>query len=154
VSLRTLAQVSVPGPEGFCEHEVIGQAQALSDLVETLQREIEDRLSENGWTVEATVSQMAPRFSVSFEHPLTSDVVLSLDSEQDYRGAVERFLASPEFDVVAKAPSDTPHARLIRAIRENAKGMDWPPSVIERLALILGLEGDSAGAAWSLGVRS
>jgi hypothetical protein len=116
------------------------------------------RLAEHGWTV-ALNSVKPPRFSISFEHPLTSDVILSLDSTTDsLQSNVERFLNRREFATVRAAPSEIPHAGLLRAIRENAKGLEWPPSVIERLALILGANGaltgdeaewlETAGAAW------
>jgi hypothetical protein len=141
----------------------VGTVDPLGDLVDQLRQEIEARLAPDGWIVEARVSR-PPRFSLAFQHPLTSDTSVSLDSTKDYRRTLERFLGSSEFDLVANAPRDVPHARLIRAIRENAKGFEWPPSVTERLALIFELEGiltpeearwlDTAGAAWALGVHS
>ena len=105
-----------------------------------------------------TASGRGPRFSIAFEHPLTGILTVSLDSQKDFRASLEQVIARPEFATVARAPADVPHARLLGAIRENAKGLDWPPSVIERLAVILEVHGvltseeaewlEDAGAAW------
>jgi len=141
----------------------MGEAASLDELVADLQRELEGQLSANGWKVEAGVGEHAPRFWVSFWHPLSSDASVSFDSEKDWRRSLERLLQRPEFKIIESAPREIPHTRLIRAIRQNAKGFEWPPSVVERLALILGGEGvltpdeanwlDKAGPAWPLGVH-
>ena len=107
-------------------------------------------LAPYGWSI--TLGTFKPTlFSIVFEHPLTSDVILSADSEkQTMHDNIDRFLDQPEFDRIRQAPPGIPHAQLIRAIRENAKGLEWPESVVERLALILETQGllTEAEAAW------
>ena len=73
----------------------IGEAEALSALVDGIQQELADRLATNGWSIDARVGGFAPRFSILFQHPLTSDFVVSLDSEKDFRPTLDRFLANP-----------------------------------------------------------
>jgi hypothetical protein len=120
---------------------------------------LEERLAPSGWNVHLGTIK-PPRFSIVFEHALTSDVILSVDSEKgSTEGKIDEFVSHPEFERMREAPIEAPHAELIRAIRENAKGGEWPADVIERLALILKVQGllsaaeaewlERAGAAWS-----
>jgi hypothetical protein len=126
---------------------------------EDVLRRLDELLASSGWSVSLGTLK-SPRFSIVFEHPLTPDVILSLDSEKNtMQENLDRFLEQPEFARIKEAPRDVPHAALMRAIRENAKGLQWPTSVTERLALILEKHGllteaeaewlEEAGSAWS-----
>jgi len=94
-------------------------------------------LAPVGWTIEAHPS-VGPRVQIRFAHPLTATFTLSSDLSADSSDAtIERFLRRPEFALIAQAPKDVPHASLIRAIREHARGARWPIPVTQDLALIL-----------------
>jgi hypothetical protein len=130
----------------------VAVAQSLIDRVK-------QQLEPGGWSVTSSSGHL-PRFSVTVAHLLSSRMTISLDASQDsVSDSLARFLARREFEVIKRAPRSTPHAELISALRQNAAGLDWPPTVIERLAQILRVqnvlthdEADwlaDAGAAWA-----
>lgn len=63
---------------------------------------------------------------------MNGGLVVSLDSDKDFRTSLERVLARPEFPTVASAPTEIPHALLLGAIRQNAR--DWTGPLPEGLA--------------------
>ena len=127
-------------------------------VVSSVIDEVKHRLESAGWSVKASTGHL-PRFSVTVGHPLTSKMTISLDASKDsLHESLDRFLALREFSLIGDAPASTPHAELISSLRQNAAGLNWPPTVLERLAQILMsqdvLTADEAkwladaGAAW------
>jgi len=104
---------------------------------EELAATIGARLGGDGWTVNGHPST-PPRFTFVLAHPLTADFILSVDPTSDSaEDTIERFLCRSEFAVISKAPKDLPHASLMRSLRENARGEQWPPFVLQGVARVL-----------------
>ena len=104
-----------------------GTVEAIAARV---REELLERLSPSGWAVEVGVEDATnDRFWVTVDHPLTDSSGISVDARKDFSPALARWLAHPEFERIACAPSGSPHAPIIRAIRANAKGFHWPDSV-------------------------
>src|SRR5690349_18717400 len=93
------------------------------------------------WTV--TLRDAPPgRVSVQVDHPLTTPHGLNFaDDDGDKSRFIEEFLASREVSVLADAPAQTPHARLIRRLRNVGAANRWSAEMVEVLAVVLADEG-------------
>ncbi|HEY2372264.1 MAG TPA: hypothetical protein VGH82_06915 [Gaiellaceae bacterium] len=76
------------------------------------------------------------------EHPLTTPHVVNFaDDRGDKTRFIEDVLAYREVKVLAAAPTETPHARLIRRLRNVAVANGWSMQIVEVLAAVLADEG-------------
>ena len=112
-------------------NEAYRRADAIGD-------ELRSQLGQHGWIVRSEPGPIPPRYHYLFDHPLTGPYGLSVDPTLDtLRAQIAPTLERPEFDLIAAAPSDLPHADLIGSLRENARGWKWPLNQFQHLATIL-----------------
>jgi hypothetical protein len=83
--------------------------------------------------------------AVEIAHPLTTPHGLNFpDDGNDHMPFVQSILGLREVAVLAQAPEDAPHARLIERLRDVAAANDWSAHVVATLALVLAA-GQSSG---------
>jgi hypothetical protein len=107
----------------------------MTDNREELVRFLQEALEPAGWRVE-TSSSDPHSVRIVLQHPLSSEIVVSLPYDQATAAFAETFLTRSEFDVVAKAP-EVPHATLIGKIRDAAGAWGWDRADIAGIARIL-----------------
>ena len=108
--------------------------------IETYISELRTRLGEHGWRIELDTSD--PWACVTLNHDLTTPISFSFPNEKE---SLEQMmiegLKSPEFAIIAKAPSAIEHASLMKAVREAATVHSWDSQVIAVIARILQAHG-------------
>jgi hypothetical protein len=122
------------------------------DLTNRVASFLRDRLEPDGWRVEVD-SRFGQMANFTVRHDLSTQAgfgILPDSSDERAFAFVERFLAHPEFELMARRPPATPHVSLIQRFRQTAQANQWSVETLAMAAWTLQHEGllTEAEAEW------
>lgn len=97
---------------------------------------ISAEISPDGWSVSLDPVD-PPWIRLRLNHPLSAELILTLDTGRNVDHAIDETLRAREFAIIRDAPRQSPRASLMRVLRQRSGAFGWTQETLGQVAEIL-----------------